>query len=86
MSINFGSGLSGQTEMIIDLSNPLFPLFQNRNVSVLKNGNTLIVKMNEEPDRKQSKKKLTFKIFKEWPFKKDFSAERDEQSEGILCH
>ena len=74
---NFGSGLSSQTEMIINLCNLLFPLFKNKNVGILKNENFLIVKMNEEPDRKQSKK-LTFKIFRKWLFKKDFLAERDE--------
>ena len=33
--------------------------------------------MNQEPDKKQSKR-LTFKTFKKWPFKKDFSTERYE--------
>ena len=41
--------------MIINLCNLLFPLFKNRNVGILKNENFLIVKMNEEPDRKKAK-------------------------------
>ena len=72
--------------MIITFCNPLFPLFKDINVGVLTNENSLIVKMNEEPDRKQSKK-LIFETFKKWPFKKDFSAERDEQSHimSLVC-
>ena len=55
--------LSVQTEMIITFCNPLFPLFKDINVGVLTNENSLIVKMTEEPDRKQSKK-LIFETFK----------------------
>ena len=60
----------------------LFPLFRNRNVSVLENKNSLTVKISEEPDTKQSKK-ITFKTFKNRHSKKTEtetdSAKTDEQ-------
>ena len=59
--------LSGQTEMVITFSNPLIVLIP----LIL---NSLIVKMNEEPGRKQSKK-LTFE-----------TSQEKEMSKAILCH
>ena len=48
----------------------LFLQFENRNV---------VVKINQKLNIKQRVKSLTFKTFKKWPIKEDFSAETDEQ-------
>ena len=40
-------------------------------MGVLKNENSLTVKINKESDIKQTVKKLTFKTFKKWSFKEE---------------
>ena len=50
--------------IIADAILRLFILFKNRNVDVLKKKHSSTVKMNEEPEKKQSKKTIPIKIFK----------------------
>ena len=42
----------------------LFLLFKNRNVDVLKKKHSPAVKMNEEPEKKRSKRTIPIKTFK----------------------
>ena len=64
--------------MFIILCNP-FIVYAVINVGVWENENSLTVKISTRIQTWQEAKKITFKTFKKWAFKEDFTAERDEQ-------